>query len=64
MTYQITYETADGTVDGFSTAATKAKAIRLARDCAKYSAINGPLGVTRWFVESDDATVATFPVAA
>ena len=64
MAYQITYETADGTVDGFSTAATKAAATKFARECAKYSAINGPLGVTRWFVESDDATVATFLVAA
>lgn len=64
MTYQITYETADGTVEAFATAATKAKAVRLARDCAKHSAINEPLNVQRWFAESDDQTVATFPVAS
>lgn len=64
MAYQITYETADGTVEVFSTSATKAAAIKLARGCAKFSAINAPLGVCRWFAEHDDATVATFKVAA
>lgn len=64
MTYQITYETADGTVEAFAATATKAKAIRLARDCAKHSAINEPLNVQRWFAENDEMTVATFPVAA
>jgi hypothetical protein len=64
MTYQITYETADGTVDVFATSATKAAAIKLARECAKFSEINVPLGVCRWFAECDDATVATFTVAA
>lgn len=64
MTYQITYETADGTVDAFATAATKAAAVKMARECAKYSSINEPLAVRRWFAERDDATVATFMVAA
>ncbi len=64
MAYQITYETADGTVEAFTTASTKAKAIRLARDCAKHSALNEPLNVQRWFAERHEMTVATFQVAA
>lgn len=63
MAYQITYETADGSVEAFTTEATKAAAVTMARRCAKGSALNAANGVTRWFVEANDQTITTFPVA-
>jgi hypothetical protein len=63
MAYQITYETADGSVENFTTETTKARAMTMARNCAKGSALNEACEVVRWFVEANDATVATFPVA-
>ena len=63
-TYSITYETADGSVDTFTTETSKARAERVARNLAKTSGLNAPLEITRWFVEAKDATVSTFPVAA
>lgn len=62
--YKITYETADGTVEDFSTETSKTRAQKMARACAKVSVLNGVFGVTRWFVECGDMTVSTHPVAA
>ena len=64
MTYKITYETADGTVEDFACETNKARAVKAARNAAKTSALNKPLEVGRWFVERDGLTVATFEVAA
>ncbi len=63
-TYQVTYETADGSVEAYSTEVTKAASVTMARRCAKGSALNVALSVTRWFVEANDQTVATFPARA
>lgn len=64
MTYQITYETADGSVEEFATETSKARAEKLAQNCAAGSAMNAACAVTRWFVEAEDQTVATYQVAA
>ena len=64
MTYQITYETADGTVEDFMTETSKARATKMARDCSKGSALNAAFGVTRWFVEKCGQTISTHRVAA
>ncbi len=64
MTYQVTYETADGTVEGYTCETNKARAVKTARNAAKTSAINEPLQVSRWFVETEGLTVAIFEVAA
>lgn len=64
MTYRITYETADGTVEDFAECRTKQAAVRMARSCAAGSALNAPFGVTRWFIEAGDTTLLTFAAGA
>jgi hypothetical protein len=64
MTYRITYETADGTVEDFTCCRTKLMAVRTARECAKGSSLNAVFGVTRWFIEAGDTTLLTFKVAS
>ena len=64
MTYQIAYETADGTVDGFMTETSKARAMDAARRAAKESPLNAAFGVTRWMVDKCEQTVARFEVGA
>lgn len=63
MAYQITYETADGSVEAFMNETSESRAERVARNGAKNATFNEALEITRWFVERDDATLATFAVA-
>ena len=63
MPYQITYETEDGTVEDYIAETCKARAEKIARDCAKGSALNAAFNVTRWFVEKDGQTVSAHQVA-
>lgn len=63
MTYQITYETEDGTVEAFTTEQTKALAVAGAKRAAKGSALNEAFGVVRWFVEQGGQTIFTAAVA-
>jgi hypothetical protein len=64
MTYQITFETADGSLEHWADETSRARAEKTARSCAKTSAINEPMEVTRWFVEENGLTISCFPVAA
>lgn len=64
MTYRITYEIADGSVEDFAECRTYLAAVRMARDCANGSPLNAAFGVTRWFIEAGDTTMLTFPAAA
>jgi hypothetical protein len=64
MTYQITFETADGSLEHWTDETSRARAEKTARSNAKTSAINEPLEVIRWFVEANGLTISCFPVAA
>jgi len=63
-TYQITYETEDGSVEGFMAETNRYRANQIARSSAKESPLNEVFGVKRWFVESDIHTLSTYPVAS
>ena len=62
-TYQITYETEDGSVEGFMTETDKGRAEKIAKQSAASSSLNEPLAVTRWFVEANDRTLSAYAVA-
>ena len=64
MTYRITYEIADSSVETFAECRTKLAAVRMARNCAKGSPLNAAFGVSRWFIEAGETTLLTFPAAA
>ena len=63
-TYQINFETADGSIEEFATETSKARAIKAARIAAKTSIMIEVYEVTRFLVEANEQTISTHEVAA
>ena len=63
-TYQINFETADGSIEDYSTDTNKARAVKIARNAAKTSDLIATFEITRFLVEINGQTIEAYEVAA